>query len=83
MVSPYEPLGFCPTCGYPMDAGTCPECGKRTKSPLPFDPIHPRRGDRLVNAVMLALRIGTGLGKTLIVLLVVLTLVSWAYLLLG
>ena len=24
----YRPQGFCPHCGYPMDAGQCPECGR-------------------------------------------------------
>src|SRR5688572_29943845 len=27
MRPPYQPAGFCPTCGYPIDAGRCPECG--------------------------------------------------------
>lgn len=24
----YQPAGYCPHCGYAMDAGTCPECGR-------------------------------------------------------
>jgi hypothetical protein len=23
----YEPVGYCPKCGYPVDPGDCPECG--------------------------------------------------------
>lgn len=33
-----RPIGFCPRCAYPMDAGRCPECGE--------DVVRPARGDR-------------------------------------
>lgn len=24
----FQPAGYCPTCGYPLDPGKCPECGR-------------------------------------------------------
>jgi len=34
MAETYQPIGFCPGCGYKMDAGTCPECGREVPEPL-------------------------------------------------
>lgn len=34
----YEPAGFCPHCGYRVDAGVCAECGKRVSRPVRRDP---------------------------------------------
>ena len=38
MTSRYQPTGYCPECGYPMDAGRCPECGKHVEKPAKRDP---------------------------------------------
>jgi hypothetical protein len=38
MTSGYEPIGYCPKCGYRMDAGVCSECGARVDRPLKRDP---------------------------------------------
>lgn len=43
----HEPNGFCPTCDYPMDPGTCPECGRQvTQETLVTDPRSIRRRAR-------------------------------------
>jgi hypothetical protein len=38
MAKAYEPAGFCATCGYPIDGGTCPECGGYSDVPSRIDP---------------------------------------------
>lgn len=38
-----EPSGFCPLCGYRMNAGVCPECGNTVPQPARTDP-HSMRG---------------------------------------
>jgi len=29
---PYKPAGYCPHCGYAIDPGTCPECGRTSSA---------------------------------------------------
>lgn len=33
MDQPYRPAGYCPRCGYPLDAAPCPECGAAFAKP--------------------------------------------------
>jgi hypothetical protein len=48
----YEPKGYCPGCGYRMDAGTCPECGRVVKKPARRSPRSTRRRKVLVSAAI-------------------------------
>jgi hypothetical protein len=34
----YQPQGYCPKCGYRVDPGTCPECGRDVPRPLRRSP---------------------------------------------
>lgn len=38
MARAYQPIGYCPACGYRLDAGLCPECGGQVVRPAPRDP---------------------------------------------
>ncbi|MGD8452536.1 MAG: zinc ribbon domain-containing protein [Phycisphaerae bacterium] len=53
----YQPGGFCPHCGYAMDAGRCPECGRlvsaRQLDTVPFARRQRRRRRRIVLAASL------------------------------
>jgi hypothetical protein len=59
MSAAYEPRGFCPGCGYRMDAGTCPECG-RVVARLAKRHPQSRRRRRLVAALVLLVAAGAG-----------------------
>lgn len=38
MANEYEPIGYCPRCGYRIDPGQCPECGAVVARPQPRPP---------------------------------------------
>src|SRR5262245_46401505 len=67
MSETYQPTGYCPRCGYQMDAGRCPECGKAVSRPAKRDPRAGRgrllrAGRRLVTAMLLVLAMYYGGG---------------------
>lgn len=49
----YKPAGFCPKCGYRIDPGTCPECGRAVKRPWRLHPRVVRRYRRLTILIFL------------------------------
>lgn len=59
----YTPGGFCPHCGYPMDAGRCSECGQQSSAEALDSTQHRRRRKRRRRrAVLVAILVLTGLG---------------------
>ena len=52
----YQPTGYCPKCGYPLDPGRCPECGA-TVAPdqILSEPLHVHRRRRFRRRVLVAL----------------------------
>lgn len=55
--SPRSPDGYCPTCGYPLDPGKCPECGTLvTAESISSAPPQVRRR-RLVKGVSIPLAV--------------------------
>jgi hypothetical protein len=58
----YTPGGFCPHCGYPMDAGRCSECGQYSPAEALDSTQHRRRRKRRRRrAVLLAIVVLIGL----------------------
>lgn len=57
-MEPYTPAGFCPRCGYRLDAGRCPECGRAVPRPSLIPPLVRRR--RLIQrtAILTVLIVG-------------------------
>lgn len=51
----YRPAGFCPCCGYRVDAGRCPECGRDVKRPWRVPPRTYRRWRLAIVLAALAL----------------------------
>lgn len=53
----FQPAGYCPHCGYRMDPGKCPECGRivPVEELAKFDPIPRRRCLRVTTAAITAL----------------------------
>ncbi len=49
----YKPAGYCPKCGYRIDPGTCPECGRAVKRPWRLHPRVVRRYRRLTILIFL------------------------------
>ncbi len=52
--STYAPAGFCPACGYRIDPGRCPECGRHVTRPWRIEPRVYRWRRRLVVLAVLA-----------------------------
>lgn len=57
--SDYRPAGYCPGCGYMLDPGRCPECGRDVVRPWR---VRPRAYRRWRAAVVLTVVVGIGLG---------------------
>lgn len=53
----YQPAGYCPACGYRIDPGVCPECGRSVPRPARRPPATLRR-----RVVLGALVLGIGVG---------------------